>query len=267
MADVPPRPERQIPPRGLGDILAGAFQMYTKNWAMLLQVAAIVVVPLTLLEYFLSDFLIRRTVTVTLANGVVTTHLTAWRQLVAELVVTVAVVIIANVLTGAMMRAAATDLVGKQPTLGEVYRFGFARFASVLWVSFLCGISIMVGFILLVIPGFFLIGALAAAIPVLVVEDVRGTKALSRSWELVRGHWWHVFGTMVVVALITGLINSILTTPFHNWFLRAIMASIGSVITIPFWALVIALIYLDLRARKQPLDLLLHGLALAEPCP
>ena len=46
--------------------------------------------------------------------------------------------------------------------------------------------------------------------------------------------------------------NSLLTSPFgDNWAARSIGASIASILTMPYMALVGVLIYLDLRVRKE----------------
>jgi len=61
-----------------------------------------------------------------------------------------------------------------------------------------------------------------------------------------------VFGTIIVAWLLTGLVNSLLTAPFgENWAARSIGASIASVITMPYMALVGVFIYLDMRVRKE----------------
>jgi hypothetical protein len=61
-----------------------------------------------------------------------------------------------------------------------------------------------------------------------------------------------VFGTIVVAGLLTGIVNSLLTAPFgDNWAARSIAASIASVITMPYMALVGVFIYLNLRVRKE----------------
>ena len=40
-----------LPPRSIGEILSAAFQLYRRHWRTLLAIAAVVVVPLTLLQY------------------------------------------------------------------------------------------------------------------------------------------------------------------------------------------------------------------------
>ena len=46
------------PARGIAEILSAGFELYRRNWQTLLTIAAIVVVPLTLLQHFLQDRLL-----------------------------------------------------------------------------------------------------------------------------------------------------------------------------------------------------------------
>jgi hypothetical protein len=80
---------------------------------------------------------------------------------------------------------------------------------------------------------------------------------MRRSWELVGGHWWHAAFTLLVGALITGVVNAVITAPFGAgaWFVQGVAAAVATIVTLPYGALVGVLLYLDLRARKEPLDL------------
>jgi TRAP-type C4-dicarboxylate transport system permease large subunit len=108
-----------------------------------------------------------------------------------------------------------------------------------------------------IIPGIYIGVRLAVSIQALVVEDKRGTDAMRRSWDLVGGHWWHAAFTLLVAALITGVVNAVITAPFSAgaWLLQGIAAAVATTVTLPYGALVGVLLYLDLRARKERLDL------------
>src|SRR5205807_5938828 len=105
------------------------------------------------------------------------------------------------------------------------------------------------------------------AFPVLVAEGARGTDALRRSFRLVRGRWWPTFGALALaflfqlfLGLIVGIPLGLLTA---NWdsgsaaaiVLTAVVSVLSSVITTPFMAAVLVLIYFDLRVRKEGFDL------------
>jgi len=242
-----PRPLR------IGEILSTAFRLYQRHWRTLVAIAAVVVVPLTLLQYLLGDWLRSR--------GEVTSYqeisTATWAVGAAWLVAGLAGLLMYLVLTGAITRAVAAEVAGQDPSLEQSYRFGFHRLGSVLLVSILVGLATIAGLILFIIPGIWIGVRLAVSVEALVVEGGRGTQAMGRSWELVGGHWWHAFGALVVAGLLTGVVNAIITTPFNNtsWFVQAIAAAIATVITLPYGVLVGVLLYLDLRARKEQLTL------------
>jgi hypothetical protein len=212
-----------------------------------------VVVPLTLLQYLLGDWVRSR--------GEVTSYqqisTATWAVGAAGLLAGLAGLLMYLVLTGAITRAVAAEVAEEDPSLEQSYRFGFHRLGSVLLVSILVGLATIAGFILFIIPGIWIGVRLAVSVEALVVEGRRGTQAMGRSWELVGGHWWHAFGALVVAGLLTGVVNAIITTPFNNtsWFVQAIAAAIATVITLPYGVLVGVLLYLDLRARKEQLTL------------
>ena len=238
---------------GIGEILSTAFQLYQRHWRTLLAIAAVVVVPFTLVQYLLGD-LVRTRGEVT-RDGVVETA--TWAVGIAGLVAALAGVVMFLVLTGAITRAVAAEVAGEDPSVEQSYRFGFHRFWSVLLVSVLVGLATIGGLILFIIPGIYIGVRLAVSIEALVVEGRRGTQAMARSWELVGGHWWHAFGTLVVAGLLTGVVNALITAPFGNtsWFVQAIAAAVATVVTLPYGVLVGVLLYLDLRARKENLNL------------
>jgi hypothetical protein len=241
-------------PMGIGEILSTAFQLYRQRWRTLLAIAAVVVVPLTLIQYLLGDLV--RTQGETTRNGVVV-ETASWSVGIAGLLAALAAILMYLVLTGAITRAVAAEVAGEDPNVEQSYRFGFHRLGSVLLVSILVGLATVGGLILFIIPGIYIGVRLAVSIEALVVEGRRGTEAMGRSWGLVGGHWWHAFGTLVVAGLLTGIVNAVITAPFGNtsWFVQAVAAAVATVVTMPYGVLVGVLLYLDLRARKERLTL------------
>ena len=115
------------------------------------------------------------------------------------------------------------------------------------------------------------------AMPIVVLERLSPTQALARSWRLTRGSWWRVFGILLLTMLLVGLVSQLLTTPFtllsvvpsflwpgEAWVPVAAGALIyvGTVLissfTTPFTVGVSTLLYIDLRMRREGLDLKLH---------
>jgi hypothetical protein len=250
----PPGSPRLLRPRSVGELLTDAFELYRQHWQNLFVIVAVIVIPLSFLQVLVGDFWIRQGLTEEeLRGGVEVTENGAFAgAILGSIVVAITTILMWTVLTGAITRAAAGTFLGRDLEIGESYRYGFARFWSIVLVGLLSGLAIAVGFVLLIVPGFIVLTFLTCAIPALVIEGKRGREALRRSWNLVRGRGWPVFGTIVVATLINGIVNSLLTAPFgDNWGARSIGASIASVITMPYMALVGVFIYLDVRVRKE----------------
>ena len=160
-------------------------------------------------------------------------------------------------LTGAITRAIAAEVAGQDPDVEQSYRFGFARLGPILVVSILVGLATLIGLIVFIIPGIYIGVRLAVSTQALVVEGRQGTQAMRRSWDLVGGHWWHAAFTVLLAGLLTEVVSAVITAPFgaSAWVAQAVAAAVATTVTLPYGALVGVLLYLDLRARKERLDL------------
>jgi hypothetical protein len=248
----PPGSPRLLRARGVGEILVDAFEIYRRHWQNLIAIVAVVVVPLTILQVVLVDAFIDDLKVKELPDGTVEVTGDLGSALGGALVVAVVFTLAFLVLTGAMTRAAAGTFLARDLTIAETYRFGFARLGSILLVAVLVVGAVIGGFILLIIPGFIVLTRLWVSMPAVVVEDRRGREALRRSWNLVTGYSWPVFGAIVVSALLTGLFNSLLVAVFpDNLAGEAIAQTIATILTTPYSVLVGILIYFSLRVRKE----------------
>jgi hypothetical protein len=243
-----------LPPRGIGELLSAALQLYRRHWRTLMAIAAVVVVPLTLLQYGIGHW-VRSHGQQLHDQAEVSTSF--WAAASASLLAALVGLLLYQVLTGAITRTIATEVAGQDLGVEQSYRFGFARLGPILVVSILVGLATLLGLIVFIIPGIYIGVRLAVSIQALVVEGKRGTEAMRRSWDLVGGHWWHAAFTLLVAALITGVVNAVITAPFSAdaWFIQGVAAAVATIVTLPFGALVGVLLYVDLRARKERLDL------------
>jgi hypothetical protein len=248
---TPPGPGG-IRPRGLGEILSEAFRIYRENASKLLLIVAVVVVPLSLISAvavrLLGEPKLHRV-------GERIEYSRSFAVTVVVLIIGAAIgVIIGAILQAAMLRGAAEATIGDPVDVEASYRWGLRRFGSVLLLAILVGIVVALGFVLLIIPGIIFLVFLSVSEPALIVENRRGTEAMSRSWNLVRGHFWHALVVILVAAIITLVVSGIIgAIGGSNWFVRWIFTAIAQIITAPFTVLVTVLLYLDLRARKEAL--------------
>jgi hypothetical protein len=125
--------------------------------------------------------------------------------------------------------------------------------SQVIWpvmgVSILAGLAIVIGLLLLIVPGLFLITIWAVIVPVLVIERVPALSSFGRSQQLVRGNGWNVFGVLVITFLIL-LAGQLLVALILAALPAALSNAISTVITgaliAPFQALVVTTIYFRL---------------------
>ena len=115
-----------------------------------------------------------------------------------------------------------------------------------------------------------------------VIEELGALAGLRRSWELTRANWWRILGITLVVSIMVGVISqvvmipvslltSLLTTfasPHGGSGQEAAVAVAVGVVTAVLGALigalgyafqtsVMAMLYMDLRMRKDGLDIVL----------
>jgi hypothetical protein len=266
MAPPPPPPPSAggggaIPQRGLGDILTAAFELYRANAAKLITIVAIVVIPLTFVLALLTQVAFKQncdTSNVQTLQDVqdVVNRCTGGfgRSLLLGALGWFIAIAIQQLVLGAVTRGGAEATLGRQVDVNSSYRYAFSRLGGLIGLALLIGLVVGIGFILLIIPGIIFLVFLSVSVSAFIIERLGVTDAMSRSWKLVSGQWWHTLGVIVVAAIIAGVVNGILTAiGGSNFFLYWVFSSIGQIITAPFVALVNVLLYLDLRARHEGL--------------
>ena len=142
------------------------------------------------------------------------------------------------------------------------------RLGALLWLAILWAVLVFAGLIAFILPGIWLIVVWSVSVPALMFEHVGSFKALGRSFDLVRNRWWATFAEMLVaiimVAIVTFVIGFVITEitkglevgSIGGWLAFSWLSSVLSgLITFPFVSAVIAVIYIDLRVRKEALDI------------
>jgi membrane-anchored glycerophosphoryl diester phosphodiesterase (GDPDase) len=257
------RRERPLPLRqmGIGELIDAAIKLYRAEWKVLIGILAFVLVPLTFLQAYVTRTLPGA---FTQDPGFVPTEAAQTAFISSSILSAVQLLFIQPFLTAAVARAAANIYLGEPVGVGPTYRFALTKVHSILWISLLSVLAAIVGFILLIIPAFLVFIRFMFGSTVLVVEGKKGTKALGRSWRLAKGHFWRLFGTVILAGLMAAIIASVLAIPGNlvadavgptGWPIRALGDSLATVLTTPFSTLIAVLLYFDLRIRKEAFDL------------
>jgi hypothetical protein len=167
----------------VGGVLSRALDIYSKRFGQLIGIAAVIFIPVGILEGLARD---------AGAFG----SLIAW----------IASVVGTALFTGAVVRVVeAAESGAGNKSIGEVFSSLGDRIWPLIWVGVIVGIAQVIGFILFIVPGIILVVIWAVWQPVVVVEN-KNFDALSRSRELVKGNGWNVFGLMIVVLFLAFLV-------------------------------------------------------------
>ena len=216
----------ELRPLSIGEILDVAIKIYLRNAWTLFRVVLVVVAPVQIVSALIEASAASNGDTTTVSSHDVALGVTA--------IVAVAILgIVANtVATGASFKAVADAYLGEQPTWRSSLRFAFA-----------------------------------VAVPVLLTEGVKGSKALGRSRQLVRDRWWGTFGVVLLGTILAGVVSAAIgalaglaggttdASSVAGFLVNTVSGTLGSMISTPFTAAFVTVLYFDLRVRKEAFDL------------
>jgi Membrane domain of glycerophosphoryl diester phosphodiesterase len=205
-------------------------------------------------------------------------------------------IIVQAILAGLLAPIIARGVAGQQISAEDAWRITHPRLPSLLLATLLVllaglgpllivgaitGIALLAGAPAAVYGVVVLLGLAALVLtiwlstmfslvtPVVVLENERPVRALARSWQLVRRSFWRVFGITLLAGIIVAIAGGILQLPF-TFFGAALGGGIGGTVilvigaiaagtvTRPITAGVTVLLYVDMRMRKEGLDLALR---------
>ena len=165
---------------------------------------------------------------------------------------------------------ATMDLLGgRPPTMSRSFEPVGLRFWPMAAALLIVAVGVAAGFVLLVVPGVFLLVLWLFAGQAAVIEGRGPRAALVRSAELVKGGWVPVFVTFLVVQVAAGVIQFLLGLPVAvatdgldraagaddpaaaEVLVNGAWGIVTTVVIQPFPAVALALLYLDRRSRKE----------------
>jgi hypothetical protein len=118
------------------------------------------------------------------------------------------------VLQAAIVHATVSDLNGRRVVIGDSLKVGLRNCLPLIGLAILLGLGVMIGFVLLLVPGLILLVMWAVAVPAKVVEKIGVMQAFSRSGDLTRGRRWPIFGLFLIYAVAAWLLSTIVLAAF-----------------------------------------------------
>jgi hypothetical protein len=213
----------------VGEVISETFSVYRDNLGALLGSAIVVFIVVGLLAGILQS-----------AGGLILVLLATAVRLAGQALYTGFVVKLVQ-----DVRDGRRDL-----GVGDLFSAASPFILPLIGFGILFGIGVTIGFIFLVVPGLILLTFWSVGAPAIVVEGIGPIDAFKRSWQLVRGDAWAVFGTLLVVLLIViviGVVLSAIANPIGDGEASTWIASIiSTTITAPIFAIAVTVLYYDL---------------------
>jgi hypothetical protein len=166
---------------------------------------------------------------------------------------------------------------------------GFKRLHSLIWVQLLTGLVVVISEIafalasaalsaahvgavnVVLVLGFFtgvawFAVATALAMPTVMLENIRGTKAIRRSISLTRKYWWTTFGTLmlsgllsyvalIVLGIVMFFLANLVGRSVPGLIVFGLVGLLCYLLLLSFIAAILVVVTIDLRVRKEGFDI------------
>lgn len=284
-------------PLGVGDIVDRVFALYRARPLMYLAIAAIPYLVLVLLLVALTAIfgasLIALVAAFSATGGPSLERLApAFGALGLYLALVIAgALVVSLVQSAALVAAAAARYMGKEASVGAALRaglraaprllaMGLIAFLSfcILWAALAIAMAVTRQWWTILIGS---VGGFAATVylaaswmvspAVLVLEGAGPIRSLARAWRLAEGGRWRIIGLILLLVILQVVLSSLLSfiliaSLATDRVVQLILQQAVNVLATIAWAPVywgtFAILYYDLRVRKEALDLQLAAEAL-----
>ncbi len=238
------------------------FQVFRKRYVKFIAIAAIVLIPLNLLE------------------AIITYNLSAPYDIHSALplagiglISLFASIMIGLLSSGAQMHLAAKEYLneGEGLKIRDSLKVVLPKLLALILSSVLVGLFSIIGFVFFILPGVWFMMACSLTTAAIVIENKGPTSAIGRSMNLTRGNILRLIGAGIILLLI----QEVASIPIHfinNFLLGAVFISLNvsvfsaymfsemfgilpQILVSPIATVVMAVVYFKLRDLHEGFDL------------
>jgi hypothetical protein len=308
-----PLPNLELRPRSLGEIIDLALKLWGANWRTMFPVAAAITLPFQLIGALVTNSAnpslqesitswqksIQEDPNQQLRFPSITSR--AWTATgVGQVIAILGQAVVLAALTAIIADAYLRNVRSRKEVLGLALRRGPVSVLSSLFGMLVALIPLAALFVVAILTkagtgdiAVFVLGSLVGLVlfifvyirltsanAAVVIEKAGPVGALRRSFTLVKGRWWPVFGALTITnliaaipaGLISTLITSLLTSIGGNnesfvFLWQAAGLTVAQALIAPLTAAVSVLVYFDLRIRKEGFDLQVLASSLGQEPP
>jgi hypothetical protein len=174
---------------GVGDVLGPTLSLFFKNIWLITKIVFVIVAPFEMFKVL------------SIAGRPISDGQFQFGMFLLGLLCNV---LIAPALIYALMKLLQT---GTAAGVTESYRWGLSKLGRLALCAIVVGLIEALGFFVLVIPGFMVLCALYLVYPITVLENRGLQDTLKRSLNLTNGHRWKIFGAVIVLWLLLGVLT------------------------------------------------------------
>lgn len=259
MADVTLRPMT------LGQVLDTTFSLYKRNFWLFVGITSIPFLAVLILQVGAAALQLSRPspqpASPALASGAI----------VGGIVFLLAYFLLAGAAQAATIFAVSDLYLGRAATVRGSFRKVGGKAFRVILVLLLVGLTVGVGFLLLIIPGIILFCRTAVAVPASMLEDTKAVGSIERSIQLTKGFAMQIFLIFLLVWVLSYIALLIFQVPFAYLqgataqarqtlvfgmlALQHLSSFLSNVLVGPIGTIAFSLMYYNLRVRKEAFDL------------
>jgi len=245
--------EFQLRPLDTGGVFKQSIAAYRHRFGTLMATAAVLDLPYAVLYYVLADD--PPPLSAIPTNEELSTFVGALGPWLAIRL------LITSILFAAVIRTVGETYAGVESSWRDTTAAAISRMVSLAVVTVLFWSGVTLGSAMFVFPGLFLVVAWSATLSAVIIEGAGPLTAFARSWVITFGRRMTIFGVLAVTSALVIVANLVLVIVLGG-VLGSVLGDAGAllaseiawVITQPFIAVVLAVLYLDLRVRKEELD-------------
>jgi hypothetical protein len=230
----------------LGRVIQETFQVLGRNFPTF----AVLALVLTTLPAAVAALIQQQTLGPSDSTAATVTKLLAW----------MVPVVTGAVLQGAITFSTIANLNDRRPTISESLAVGLRAFLPLIAIGIVLTIALIIGFILLIVPGLIMLVYWIVVTPAYVAEQRGIGEAFGRSAELTAGNRWTIFGLILLYgcafwigAIIVGALSggSMLNGGDVSLVRAAVISPLYSGLFSLVGATGTAVIYVELRRIRE----------------
>jgi hypothetical protein len=228
-----------------GDWWSKVVGVFARSWQSLLIIQLAVVAPVLVLVALIG---------LVVGTGAVTPEAIGPGALAWLLVSALVIVAVSLLAQGASVYVVVREAVGNPVRAGEALSFGAGRALPLLGWGLLAGILMLIGFILLIVPGLYLLVVFGSALTGVIMFERRG---IGRAFQLANKKFWPMAGR-VISFLLVGIVYNLVVEAIVGAFVAqnsVVFELVVNILTVPLTLATVGVAivaYAELRHHEDP---------------